>query len=221
MCETVLTFVNHNMSAPSLSTKAARRVPVQDRSEKRVASLLSHAEAVLAKSGYEAATMTEIAARAKTSIGSMYQYYPNKEAITAALYATYGKEIVELWTMFQTETQGLGTEGLASAIIDKFFAFANEKPAFFPIMNAPIMIKKDPAVRERLRAQFADLFKARNPGLSIDEAMQVATVTLLTIRSLITLCAEVRAKDRPSVVAEHKILLAAYLGKRISPPAGR
>jgi AcrR family transcriptional regulator len=209
------------MSTPSLSRRGARRVPVQDRSEKRVASLLAHAEAVLAKSGYEAATMTEIAVRAKTSIGSVYQYFPNKEAITAALYGRYGSEIVELWTMFEAETQGLGVEGLASAIIDKFFTFANEKPAFFPIMNAPIMIKKDPAVRERLRAQFADLFKARNPALSKDDALQVATVTLLTIRSLITLCAELRAKDRPSVVAEHKVLLAAYLERRISPQANR
>src|ERR1700722_12181234 len=123
------------MSTPSLSRRAPRRVPVQDRSERRVASLLSHAEAVLAKVGYEATTMTEIAARAKASIGSVYQYFPNKEAITAALYGRYGAEIVELWTMFQAETQGLGVDGLASAIIDKFFTFANEKPAFFPIMN--------------------------------------------------------------------------------------
>ncbi|HZZ18245.1 MAG TPA: TetR/AcrR family transcriptional regulator [Opitutaceae bacterium] len=208
------------MSPPSLSTKTARRVPVQDRSEKRVASLLAHAEAVLAKVGYEATTMTEIAARAKTSIGSVYQYFPNKEAITSALYATYGAACVELWSNFQVETQGIGTEELGSAIIDKFFAFANDMPAFFPIMNAPVMIKKDPAVRERLRAQFSDLFKSRDPGLSDDDAMQVATVTLLTIRGLIMLCAELRAKDRPSVVAEYQVLLAAYLKKRISPPAG-
>jgi AcrR family transcriptional regulator len=209
------------MSIPSLSPATARRVPVQDRSEKRVASLLSHAEAVLARVGYEATTMTEIAARANASIGSVYQYFPNKEAITAALYASYGADFVERWGKFQVETQGLDTQGLAEAIIEKFFTFANEKPAFFPIMNAPVMIKKDPTVRERLRAQFADLFKSRDPGLTKDDAMQVATVTLLTIRSLIMLCAEVRAKDRPSAVAEHKILLAAYLGKRISPPAAR
>src|ERR1700722_4400185 len=118
------------MSTPSLSRRAPRRVPVQDRSERRVASLLSHAEAVLAKVGYEATTMTEIAARAKTSIGSVYQYFPNKEAITAALYATYGANFVERWSNFQAETQGIGTEELGSAIIDKFFAYANEMPAF-------------------------------------------------------------------------------------------
>ncbi len=209
------------MSTPSLSPLTARRVPVQDRSEKRVASLLSHAEAVLAKVGYEATTMTEIAARAKTSIGSVYQYFPNKEAITAALYATYGANFVERWSNFQEETKGIGTEELGSAIIDKFFAYANEMPAFFPIMNAPVTIKKDPAVRERLRAQFAALFKFRDPGLSDEDAMQVATVTLLTIRGLIMLCAEVRAKERPSVVAEYKVLLAAYLIKRIRPAGTR
>jgi AcrR family transcriptional regulator len=209
------------MSTPSLSRRVARRVPVQDRSERRVASLLSHAEAVLAKVGYEATTMTEIAARAKASIGSVYQYFPNKEAITAALYSKYGAELVDRWTMLQTETEGLGSEGLASAIIDKFFSFANEQPAFFPILGAPITVRKDPAVKERLRRQFAELFTARNPKLSRKDAVQVAAVTLQTIRSLINLCGEVRPKDRPRIVAEHKVLLAAYLERRISPPASR
>jgi AcrR family transcriptional regulator len=209
------------MSTPSLSRRAPRRVPVQDRSERRVASLLSHAEAVLAKVGYEATTMTEIAARAKASIGSVYQYFPNKEAITAALYGKYGAELVDRWTMLQTETEGLGSEGLASAIIEKFFGFANEQPAFFPILSAPITVRKDPAVKERLRRQFAELFTARNPRLSRRDAMQVAAVTLQTIRSLVNLCGEVRPKDRPRIVAEHKVLLAAYLERRISPNAKR
>ncbi|HEY5228446.1 MAG TPA: TetR/AcrR family transcriptional regulator [Opitutaceae bacterium] len=205
------------MSRPSLSSPGARRVPVQDRSEKRVASLLSHAEAVLAKVGYEATTMTEIATRAKASIGSVYQYFPNKEAITAALYAKYGTELVERWNLLEAETRGLTSDALAAAIIDKFFTFANEQPAFFPILNAPITVRKDPAVKERLRAQFATLFAARDPRLSWADALQVAAVALQTIRSLITLCAEVRAKDRPRIVAEHKVLLAAYLERRLSP----
>ena len=151
-----------------------RRVPQQPRGQRRIEAILDAAEQLFAEIGYDATTTNAIAARAHTAIGSLYQFFPNKEAITAALYATYGVQIVELWTTFKTQTQGLGIEELASAIIDKFFTFADEKPAFFPILNAPIMIKKDPAVRERLRAQFADLFRARNPALSKADALQVS-----------------------------------------------
>jgi AcrR family transcriptional regulator len=208
------------MSTPSLSSPLARRVPVQDRAEKRVASLLAHAEAVIARVGYEAATMTEIAARAKTSIGSIYQYFPNKEAITVALSRKYVSELAARWTSLETETRHLENEALAAAIIDQFFSFANDQPAFFPILGAPIAKTPDPAVRLRMRGQFAALFTARNPGLSKDEAMQVAAVTLQTIKSLINLCGEVRPKDRPQIVAEHKVLLAAYLVRRLARPDG-
>jgi len=209
------------MSAPSLSPPLARRVPVQDRAERRVASLLAHAEAVITQSGYEAATMTEIAARAKASIGSIYQYFPNKEAITVALFRKYASELVARWTSLETETRHLDNEALGSAIIDQFFSFANEQPAFFPILGAPVAITPDPAVKQRMRGQFAALFIARNPGLSRAEAMQVAAVTLQTIKSLINLCGEVRPKDRPRIVAEHRVLLAAYLVRRLSPALSR
>jgi AcrR family transcriptional regulator len=204
------------MSTPSLSPPLARRVPVQDRAEKRVASLLAHAEAVIARVGYEAATMTEIAAGAKTSIGSIYQYFPNKEAITVALFRKYASELVVRWTSLEMETRHLDNEAVASAIIDQFFTFANEQPAFFPILGAPVAITPDPAVKQRMRGQFAALFTARNAALSKDEAMQMAAVTLQTIKSLVNLCGEVRPKDRPRIVAEHKVLLGAYLVRRLS-----
>jgi len=81
------------MRSSSLLPYARRRIPVQDRSERRVADFLEQAAAVIAEVGYEATTMTEIASRAGASIGAVYQYFPNKEAITAALRAQYVKEL--------------------------------------------------------------------------------------------------------------------------------
>jgi AcrR family transcriptional regulator len=62
-----------------------RRVPQQDRGERRVAEVLEAAARVIGERGYDAATMTEIAERAGASIGALYQYFPNKEAIARAL----------------------------------------------------------------------------------------------------------------------------------------
>jgi AcrR family transcriptional regulator len=209
------------MSVSSLSTRPARRVPVQNRAERRLESLLEHAAAVIARVGYEAATMTEIASRAKASIGSVYQYFPNKEAIAGALRRKFAADLADRWNSLEADTRDTGSEALASAIIDKFVALANEHPAVFPIMNVTQAVNHDPALKKRLRAQFSSLFVARNPRLSKADADQVAAVTLLTIKSLIILCGEVRAKDRPPVVAEHKVLLAAYLERRIFPAGAR
>jgi AcrR family transcriptional regulator len=209
-------FVNRNMSTPSLSSGPARRVPVQGRSERRVAAFLAHAESVIAEMGYEAATMTEIAARAKASIGSLYQYFPNKEAITVALFRRFANDLLARWATLTMEADHLDADALGARIIEQFVEFSNEQPAFFKILNAPVDLRKDPAARHRLREQFAVLFEKKNPALSKAEALQAASVALQTVKGLIELSSEVRAKDRPGIVAEHKILLSAYLSRRLS-----
>jgi AcrR family transcriptional regulator len=166
--------------------------------------------------GYEAATMTEIAARAKASIGSLYQYFPNKEAITVALFRRFANDLLGRWATLTTEADHLEPDALGAKIIEQFVEFSNEQPAFFKILNAPVDLKKDPAARHRLREQFAALFQKKNPALSMVEALQAASVALQTVKGLIELSSEVRAKDRPGIVAEHKILLSAYLSRRLA-----
>ncbi len=63
------------------------RLPKRARGKQRVAALLQAAAAVFAEKGYEAATMTEIAARAGAPIGSLYQFFPVKEALADTLGA--------------------------------------------------------------------------------------------------------------------------------------
>src|ERR1700728_2782568 len=87
-----------NMSIPSLSQSPGRRVPVQQRSERRVATFVGHVANLIAEVGYEAATMTEIAKRAGTSIGAVYQYFPNKEAMVLALRERYSMEMDQEWS---------------------------------------------------------------------------------------------------------------------------
>jgi AcrR family transcriptional regulator len=64
---------------------APRKVPRQERARATVDFILRAAESIIAKNGYEAATTNHIAEVAGVSIGSLYQYFPSKEAIAAAL----------------------------------------------------------------------------------------------------------------------------------------
>src|SRR6266481_3220317 len=65
------------------------RAPKRARGKQRVADLLQAAATVFAEKGYEAATMTEIAARAGAPIGSLYQFFPVKEALADTLVLNY------------------------------------------------------------------------------------------------------------------------------------
>ncbi|MBC3920575.1 TetR/AcrR family transcriptional regulator [Undibacterium sp. CY18W] len=59
--------------------------PLQQRSRMTVQAILEAAIHVFDEFGYAAGTTSRIASRAGVSIGSLYQYYPNKDAILTAL----------------------------------------------------------------------------------------------------------------------------------------
>ncbi|MFJ9541128.1 TetR family transcriptional regulator [Streptomyces sp. NPDC101225] len=71
------------------TTAPLRRTPQQARSKARLARVLTAAERVLVAEGVEALTTTRVAAEAKVSVGSLYQYLPDREAIIDALAAGY------------------------------------------------------------------------------------------------------------------------------------
>ena len=63
------------------------------RGERRVASLLDAAGHVFGELGYHAANTNAIAAEAKVSPATLYQFFPNKEAIADALETRYAMEL--------------------------------------------------------------------------------------------------------------------------------
>src|SRR5215510_13385952 len=64
---------------------APRKQPQQERSRATVEVILAGAERILNRDGLAAVTTARVAEVAGISVGSLYQYYPNKEAILGAL----------------------------------------------------------------------------------------------------------------------------------------
>lgn len=62
-----------------------RKAPSQERAEATVQSLLDATAAEILEGGYDRMSTNKIAKRAGVSVGSLYQYFPNKEAIVVAL----------------------------------------------------------------------------------------------------------------------------------------
>ncbi|MGC4118637.1 MAG: TetR/AcrR family transcriptional regulator [Myxococcales bacterium] len=69
-----------------------RKPPVQGRSKATVEQVLAAAAQVFESHGYAAGTTNRIAQRAGVSIGTLYQYYPSKEAIAVALLERHIEE---------------------------------------------------------------------------------------------------------------------------------
>jgi AcrR family transcriptional regulator len=74
------------------SGQALRRAPSQKRSQERVERMLQAASGLIAEAGSDAMRMGEVAERAGVSIGSLYQYFPDKGAIIRTLAERYNAE---------------------------------------------------------------------------------------------------------------------------------
>jgi AcrR family transcriptional regulator len=71
----------------------ARRSPTQARARETVAAILQAAAELFARLGYAHTTTNKVAARAGVSIGSLYQYFPNKDALFLALLERHRREV--------------------------------------------------------------------------------------------------------------------------------
>src|SRR3954447_17818634 len=112
-----------------------RRVPAQERSRQRVERILESAANVFAEEGYEAATMEAIADRAETSIGSIYQFFPNKLAVFHALARRYldrVRELMDVMTQGPLLTNATWPE-ILDASVDAWAEFHANDPGFHAV----------------------------------------------------------------------------------------
>lgn len=106
---------SHDQDAAS-SGKPHRRRPSGAQGERRVAAILDAAEAVFGEAGFEAATTNAIAARAGVSIGSVYQYFPDKTALFDAAADRYR---TELHALYEAQLGQVATDESWPALLDR------------------------------------------------------------------------------------------------------
>jgi AcrR family transcriptional regulator len=109
-----------------------RRVPTQARSRARVRRLVDAAEELLAAEGAEALTTTRVAEVAGVSVGSLYQYLPDKGAIVEALARRYLAEFESLMGELERDTRrnpGAWADPVGR-LIEAFSARYRERPGY-------------------------------------------------------------------------------------------
>jgi AcrR family transcriptional regulator len=195
---------------------APRRIPIQERGEQRVAGLLEAAAAIFSEVGYEAATMRDIAGRAGASVGSLYQFFPNKELVARAIKTQYCQELKERWAGLVT----VSAEKPTIQVIDEFLNVTTkaieQHPAIIRLMDAPRSASPASDIKESLREQLVALFLTRKPRISRNKAHRYAKITVQMIRAMLWLYLENERTDREALVSEMKSALVNYLTSRLT-----
>jgi AcrR family transcriptional regulator len=73
-----------------------RKNASQGRSRATVDALVEATARILVREGFDRASTNRIAAKAGVSVGSLYQYFPGKEALVAAVMERHNKELMQL-----------------------------------------------------------------------------------------------------------------------------
>lgn len=89
-------------TSPRIST---RKSPKQARSTELVAAVLQAASQVLAEDGARHFTTARVAERAGVSVGSLYQYFPNKAAILFRLQSDEWAQTAAMWERILGDTR--------------------------------------------------------------------------------------------------------------------
>jgi len=196
---------------PSISSNPVRVAPQQERSTRRLAGFLEAAAELFVEVGYEAATMTAVAERSGSSIGALYNYFPDKQSIAFTLVNQYSQELEAHWKPLMEQAETLTHAEFAELFIERITEFVQERPAFLKLFAAPIRFRRDPAARKASRVAIANAFRAKNPSLSNDQSILAANVTLQIVRGMMTQYEDSDSKGKVLVVAEFKKLLTLYL----------
>ena len=190
----------------------AAKAPTRSRGHQRVAALLDAAEAAFAEQGYAATTMTEIAARAQSSIGSLYQFFPTKEQVAIAVVARQSDALFMRLDKIEASAPETEIEALAHTLCGTLIAFRADHPSFALLIDTPgAPAETTLAVRTRMRERLADILRHKAPQRGRAELDAIAAVTQQVMKSAIALNAEPRIRKRSATLAQLRAMLALYL----------
>jgi AcrR family transcriptional regulator len=182
-----------------------------------VQRILDAAAEIFADVGVEAATTEAIAAKAGTSIGSLYQFFPNKKALFAAIAARYTERVHDL---FETVVLAPGAaltiswDELIDQSIDALDAFHRSDTGFRAILrnwSSGELLEADDAVNRELARRTEGLLVAYAPDMPAEQRATVAQILVEAVSAILILSARRDAVEGAKVVAEGKTMLRRYL----------
>jgi AcrR family transcriptional regulator len=97
-----------------------RKSPVQARSAASVDAILEATIQVLLQVGKERLTTTKVALRAGVSVGTLYQYFPNKSALLKGALKRHLDQVTEAVERACQEQKGQSLEQMAAALVSAF-----------------------------------------------------------------------------------------------------
>ncbi|GGG90387.1 TetR/AcrR family transcriptional regulator [Silvibacterium dinghuense] len=198
------------------TTVKPRRLPSQDRSKATVNQILLAAEALIARNGTGALKMREIAEQAEVPIGSLYMYFPNREAIIRTIVERYS-------TLIETDLSARVAQvkstreliALIGSIVNDYYKFLRSSPSLINLWTGSLYNKSLTELSIADSRRTAEiLYHASKPFLTPRQrqrALPCFLVCVDTIGSIANLAVSLKPAEGDAVIEELQKMLVAHV----------
>jgi AcrR family transcriptional regulator len=209
--------MNSNKSRPTKKRIALE--PQRSHGKLRVAALLEAGASVIAKKGFQAATMAEIASVAGAPIGSLYRFFPNKEILADALIQRFCGRIDEAFVNINGRVMTMSMAELTDAFLGLLVELHAERLAIRALLEAHSeWSAKREEFRHGVRGRIARTLLLRSPNLRRETAESMAVVLLHNMKTANAINAELTGKARSSAARELHEMIKIYLAAKLRTP---
>jgi AcrR family transcriptional regulator len=203
---------------PALAKKdlKPRKTPLQKRSQATVEALFEASVQVMRAGGYRAFTTTRVALRAGVSVGTLYQYFPNKQALIAAVIGRHLDAILATVAAACRQRHGQNLEIIVNGFIDAAIAAKLERIDLSIALQEPLseiggasLVK---AMTRRAASAVGDAIDS-SPDVEFDEAVVPSMIVVTACTALVQAALEPRSGSPDLETLRHHMsaLVLGYL----------
>ncbi len=202
-------------------TPPLRNVPIQARSRERLRRVLDAADELLLTEGAEAFTTNRIARLAGVPVGSVYRYFPDKEAIVQALAVSYWSDFEDLVAAAADADELDPFPDPGAVVLDALAAGFRARPGFLALWYGGLRTEEVRDATRPTRSAIARsverILAVHWPGASDGDRTTCAAMVVLAGDGLLREAFRRDGAGDERVLAESKVMLSAYMVARLGP----
>jgi AcrR family transcriptional regulator len=203
-----------------------RRRPFQERARFTVAAILEAAAEIIDEVGWARASTNRIAERAGVSIGTLYQYFANKEAILATLMEEHRKEVhvVVGLALHRLEDPAAPIADALRGLFDELVLLHRENPVLTRVLATEVPhhpSDKDHGAKSNHLVGWLQRLLEERKDVRVDDSAAAAHVMAISIEALTRWLVHEAPEglDTEKTVDEMVMMFTSYLTRR--PPVRR
>ncbi|MCW2599687.1 MAG: hypothetical protein JWM02_1516 [Frankiales bacterium] len=202
--------------SPAAADPRVRRQPQQARSRLRVGRILDAAEDLLVSQGYDALTIRQLAASAGVPTGTIYQFFPDKQAIVDVLAERYLTLFSDTMAALEVREPFGSPEELVEVLVDTFADLYRRHPGYRALWLgrhlSPELLRADEQNNDDLAEGLWRLLLAHGFAGEGDRDLQIGCrVAVLIADALLRAAFRASPDGDPDVIAHAKLVENSYV----------